>query len=130
MKHSLRFFLQSSLFLGVLVSAGASAADASMCTSLCSAEKRECRAGARHKTGLDLSPLAQDMKGSRDARALEKIQSTPAQNRSAERSEFDKRLAEREGECDSKAMACTRACATPTPAQSTRSVVLKPNTQQ
>ena len=78
-------FVQLSLLLSMLMSGLASAADSSMCKSLCSAEKRECRANAKHLTGLDLSPLVSDMKGSRDARALEKIQSTPGQARADQR---------------------------------------------
>lgn len=119
-------FAQLSLLLSVLLSASAIAAEASMCKSLCSAEKRECRANAKNLTGLDLSPLVQDMKASRDARALAKIQSTPGQARADQSTEFRKRQQERDSACDSRAMACSRSCAVPAPVETTSDIMLKP----
>lgn len=112
------------------MSGAAIAADQSMCKSLCNAEKRECRVNAKHLTGLDLAPLLGDMKGSRDARALEKIQSTPGQARAEQRTEFKKRQQERDSACDSRAMACTRSCSVPAPADTPSDILLKPLKQQ
>lgn len=123
-------FLQLSLLLNVLVTASSIAADASMCKSLCNAEKRQCRVNAKKLTGLDHPLLVNDQKANRDARALANIQSTPGQARADERTESQKRQQERDSACDSRAMACTRSCTLPAPAETTSDIMLKPVKQQ
>lgn len=122
MKPSLQFSVLLSLFL----SAACMAAEPSVCKSICAEEKRECRASAQHKTKLDHSPVvANAQTGHRDARVLGQFQGTPQDAKSAERSDFQKRKGEREHGCDSKAMACSRACGSAAPES-----IVKPKTQQ
>jgi hypothetical protein len=122
MKTSLQF----SVLLSMLLSAACMAAEPSMCKSICAEEKRECRSSARDKTELDHDPVFGNAEtGHRDARALGKLQSTPQDAKANERSDFEKRRREREQVCDSKAMACSRACTSPAPES-----MVKPRTQQ
>lgn len=112
--------------MSTLLSGPCLAAEPTVCKSICTEEKRECRAGAVHKTQLDDSPLIDNAPtGNRDARALGQYQVTPQDARTTVASEFRKRKMEREQACDSKAQACARACTSAEPA----SVVLTPKTQ-
>lgn len=123
MKPSLLVFV----LMSTLLSGACMAAEPTVCKSICAEEKRACRAGAQHKTQLDDSPLIDNAPtGHRDARALGPFQGTPQDAKAPVATEFRKRKMEREQACDSKALACARACASPDPA----SVVLKPKTQQ
>lgn len=123
MKLSLLF----SVLMSSLLSAACMAAEPSVCKSICAEEKRECRISARDKSELDDSPvIANAPTRNRDARVLDRYQSTPQEAKTAVATEFHKRKAEREQACDSKALACARSCTSADPA----SVVLKPKTQQ
>lgn len=122
----MKLTLLISVLMGTLLSSACMAAEPTVCKSMCAEEKRECRAGALHKTQLDDSPLIENAPtGHRDARALGQYQGTPQENKTAVATEFRKRKMEREQACDSKALACSRACTSAEPA----SVVLKPKTQ-
>ena len=112
MKTSLQF----SVLLSMLLPAACMAAEPTACQSICSAEKRECRADAHRKTKMDHDPFfANAETGNRDARVLGKLQGTPQDAHANQRSDFEKRQREREQACDSKAMVCSRACSNPAP---------------
>lgn len=112
MKTSLQF----SVLLSMLLSAACMAAEPTVCQSICAAEKRECRADAHKKAKFDQHPVFENGEpGNRDARALGKLQGSPQDAKASQRSDFEKRRREREQVCDSKAMACARACSNPAP---------------
>jgi hypothetical protein len=121
-------FLQFSVLLSTLLSGACMAAEATVCKSICAEEKRACRASAQHQTQMDGSSGFEMQESNRDARALGKLQGSPQDAKAAGQGDLRKRKLERDQACDSKAMACTRACSSP-PAQPS-SVVLRPKPQQ
>jgi hypothetical protein len=109
MNKSLHCLLLASLMLPACVMA----AESTVCTSICATEQRACRANAARLSSIDTGQPFASMQGSRDARALGKLQATPQQDKAAQQDEFRKRSREREDACASAAQSCTRACAAP-----------------
>lgn len=122
-------YVKLAVLLGVFFSAPGFATETSMCKSICSAEKRQCHANAIHTTGMDgRSPLF-EMQDSGHAKAMARIQNTPAELKADQRSDARKRQSERDSACESAALTCSRACFTPAPAKASE-ILLKPQTQQ
>jgi hypothetical protein len=111
MKLSVQFILA----LCALLSMPCSAAEPSVCKSLCSEDKRECRKEALQKTELDSNPMMSSVEPNRDARALAKLEGRSAAGRGREKSDFQKRKSERDGACDATYMRCARACTSAAP---------------
>ena len=107
--------VQLIVLLCALLSMPCRAAEPSVCKSICSEEKRECRKEALQKTELDSNPMFASVEPNRDARALAKLEGGSAESRGREKSEFQKRKSERASVCAATYMRCARACTVAAP---------------
>jgi hypothetical protein len=105
-----------SVLASLLVAAPCMAAEAGMCKSICSEQKRQCRAEASTRARVEVGTPSASMAASPHERARSRIEGTPQDAKAAQQSEYLKRRHEREDLCDSAAMACVRACTPPEPA--------------
>jgi hypothetical protein len=109
-----------SLMLGMLWAGAAHAADAGLCKSLCSADKRECRAHARELAAED-GEMVFD-RGERNPMARAAQEQVPVQaTRAMDNAGTQTRRIDYAGKCDAAYLRCTRACAAPA-----ESVLVKP----
>jgi hypothetical protein len=101
--------------LAIAFPALASAADASMCTSLCASDRKECRAKVPRAVDLDRTLQVDNEEKNPLARAATRGQPVPSVDRIRDRSEYESRRVERNGMCDDTYARCTRSCAAPGP---------------
>ena len=101
-----------SLMSGILWAGAAHAGDASVCKSMCGADKRECRAQAHEQARDDLdgplempekNPLARTAQGQVPSEAARAIGNAGTQARRMGKA----------SQCDDAYLRCTRACAAP-----------------
>jgi hypothetical protein len=102
--------------LAIVFPAVAGAADASMCTSLCTSARKECRAKVPRAVDLDRTMRVDPEDKNPLARAATRGQPTPSVDRIRDRSDYESRRVERNGMCDDTYQRCTRSCAEPGPA--------------
>ncbi len=123
--------LRSSVLLSLLLSAACSAAEPTMCTSLCTAEKRQCRAAAEHQSQMDISSAFSTAEQHyREARTVGQFQNTPQDAKASARDDLRKRTGERDQACESAAATCAKACSIPAPKATPSDVLVTPKTQQ
>ena len=109
--------------LGLSLCAASMAAEPGLCKSMCTGEKRECRAQAKAETDLDREPLFESYDKNPVSRANSAGQVPTMEARAREQADTYRRVTERNGQCDTAYLRCTRAC--DAPANGTDSVVLR-----
>ena len=99
--------------LNLAVPGIALAEDASLCSSLCTSARKECR--TKVPLAVDLDNTLKIDNGTKNPMARAVAQGVPASpdTRVRERSEYESRRAERNGMCDDTYARCTRGCANP-----------------
>jgi len=101
-----------TIMMGALWAGAAHAADAGLCKSMCSSEKRECRAHARDLAAEDGEMLFD--KGERNPMARAAQEQVPVQaTRAMDNAGTQTRRIDYAGKCDAAYLRCTRACAAP-----------------
>jgi hypothetical protein len=111
-----------TMMMGALWTGAAHAADAGLCKSMCSSEKRECRANAQGLAAEDGELLFE--KGERNPMAQAAQEQVPAQAaRAMDNAGTQTRRIDYAGKCDAAYLRCTRACAAPA-----ESILVKPAT--
>jgi hypothetical protein len=110
--------------VGMSLGAASFAEEPGLCKSICATEKQECRAKTKRLTDLDRDVfLAPDGKNA-FANANSQGVVAPPEARAREQADANRRLAERNGQCDATYLRCTRACDAPAH-NGTDSVILK-----
>ena len=99
--------------LGMSLSAAGVAAEPGMCKSLCTTEKQECRAKVKHLTDLDRDVLLAPDGKNPYARTNSEGQVPTMEARAREQADTRRRVAERNGQCDTTYLRCVRACEAP-----------------
>lgn len=113
-------FTWLAIIVGTLWAGAAYAADAGLCKSMCSNEKRECRANVRELAAEDGKPFI-DMP-ERNPMAREAQTQVPSESeRAIGNAGTQTRRLGKAAECDAAYLRCTRACAAPE-----ASVLVKP----
>lgn len=123
MKH----IVQCAILLCAMLGGACQAAEATVCKSICTQERRECRGQAELLTQTDTDPLYAPRATNRDARAFAEVRVNALEKPG---SDFQKRKMERYHACDDTSLRCSRACSSPPPAAEPASVVLKPKGKQ
>jgi len=100
------------VMMGSMWAGAGYAADASVCKSLCSAEKRECRAQVRDLAADDGKPLLEMNERNPLARAAQAQVPAPA-GRALDQAGTQTRRIDKAGKCDEAYQRCVRACAAP-----------------
>ena len=109
--------------LGLSLCAASMAAEPGLCKSMCTGEKKECRAKATLDTNFDrTAPITRDDRNPH-ANANSAGQVPTMEARAREQADTYRRVTERNGQCDTAYLRCTRAC--DAPANGTDSVVLR-----
>lgn len=101
----------SALLLTSFAASLVHAQEASICTSLCNSERRQCLKDALSATREDESPLIEIEDKNPHARVVSRIQGQPEPARVAQRSDFERRRQERSRVCETSYRSCNRACA-------------------
>ena len=96
--------------LGLSLCAASMAAEPGLCKSMCTGEKRECRAQAKAETDLDREPLFESYDKNPVSRANSAGQVPTMEARAREQADTHRRAAERKGLCDTTYLRCVRAC--------------------
>ena len=99
--------------LGLMLGEASLAAEPGLCKSMCTGEKRECRAKARAETDLDREPLFSSYDKNPFSRADSQGQVATAEDRAREQADTHRRVNERNGQCDTAYLHCVRACDAP-----------------
>jgi hypothetical protein len=110
----------STIMMGALWAGAGHAADAGLCKSMCSAEKRECRANVHELAADDGKPLVEMAERNPLARAAQEQVPAPA-GRAIDDAGTQTRRIDKSAQCDATYLRCTRACAAPA-----ESVLVKP----
>jgi len=110
--------------LGLSLGAASVAAEPGLCKSMCTGEKRECRAKAKAETDLDREPLFDSYDKNPFSRANSQGQVPTMEDRAREQADTHRRVTERNGQCDTTYLRCVRACNAPVHG-GTDSVVLR-----
>lgn len=103
-------FLFPALVCALLAASSAHAQDAGFCQSMCASERKECRAHAAEAASYDSAPLLKIEDSNPHAQAAARREGQPAEVRAAEKSSFQRALAERGARCDTRFRQCTRGC--------------------
>lgn len=88
------------------------AADASVCKSMCSTERRECRAQVRELAAEDGKPFLEMAERNPLARAAQEQVPAPA-GQALDNAGTQTRRIDKAGKCDEAYQRCVRACAAP-----------------
>jgi len=99
--------------LGLSLGAASMAAEPGLCKSMCTGEKRECRAKARAETNLDREPLFSSYDKNPYSRTSSQGQVPTTEERAREQADTHRRVTERNGLCDTVYLRCVRACDAP-----------------
>jgi len=99
--------------LGLSLCAASMAAEPGLCKSMCTGEKRECRAQAKAETDLDREPLFESYDKNPVSRANSAGQVPTMEARAREQADTHRRVTERNGKCDTAYLRCVRACDAP-----------------
>jgi hypothetical protein len=121
--HLPTFLAVAYLAVTSFVPGAALAADASVCTSLCTGARQSCRAKVPRAVNFDRTPLIESEEKNRLAAAAGQGQPVPPDTRRRERSEDESRRIERNGICDDDYHRCVRSCASPAAAAGTSEVL-------
>jgi len=105
-------FTLLAIVLGSMWAGAACAADASVCKSMCSTERRECRAQVRELAAEDGQPLLEMYERNPLARAAQEQVPAPV-GRALDHAGTQARRIARAGKCDEAYQRCVRACAAP-----------------
>lgn len=107
-----------TIMMGALWAGPVHAADAGLCKSMCSAEKRECRANVRDLAADDGKPLLEMAERNPMARGAQAPVPAPA-GRAIDDAGMQTRRIDKSAQCDVAYLRCTRAC-------TAESVLVKP----
>ena len=105
-------FAWLTIMMGSLWAGAGHAADAGLCKSMCSAEKRECRANVRGLAADDGKPLLEMAERNPMARAAQETVPAPA-GRAIDNAGTQTRRIDKSAQCDTTYLRCVRACAAP-----------------
>ena len=119
-----RFALSMTLLCLALPGA-VRAADASMCSSMCTQQKQECKAKVPRRVEIDRIALIPPEEKNPLARSATRAPVVDPDERSRERADIAKHTAERAGMCDDSYLRCTRACASPGRATGESEVIIR-----
>lgn len=110
--------------LGMSLCTASFAEEPGLCKSMCASDKQECRGKAKRLTELDREVLvAPDSKNPFERTNSQGAVAAP-EARAREQADANRRVSERNGQCDVTYLRCTRACDTPAH-NGTDSVILK-----
>lgn len=99
--------------------------DASVCNSLCTSTRKECRARVPLAVDLDRTLKVGNTETNPHARVAGQAQPVAADARVRDRSEYESRRTERNGMCDDSYNRCVRSCASPAAAAGTSEVLTR-----
>jgi hypothetical protein len=111
-RTGMKRFTLLAIVMGSLWAGAAQAADAGVCKSMCSTERRECRAEVRGLAAEDGKPLLEMNERNPMARAAQERVPTPA-GRALDNAGTQTRRLDKAAQCDVAYQRCVRACAAP-----------------
>jgi hypothetical protein len=110
--------------LGLALGAASHAGEPGLCKSICTNDKQECRAKAKRLTELDREVLAAPESKNPFDRANNVGAVATSEARARDQADANRRVSERNGQCDMTYLRCVRACDAPA-RDGTDSVILK-----
>ena len=111
-KNAIHFALISLISFSASIAApSAYAGDSDLCKSICTSEKKECRANADAQTKLDTDPLIKASSGSKNPNdtSQDRLADT-IRNKEVANKDFMNRKLERYRACDDKNLQCMNTC--------------------
>lgn len=122
--------LRMALWSGAMMAGVCLANEPDVCSSLCAAEKRDCRAEA-HKAAIDdTDPPFLMGESNRVARDFSEVRLHSQEVRARDIGDFRNRRMERVQACDEKYLRCANACASQRPAPGASSILVHPEKKQ
>jgi hypothetical protein len=122
--------LRMALWSGAMMAGVCLANEPDICSSLCAAEKRDCRAEAQKATIDDTDPPFLMGESNRVARDFSEVRLHAQEARVRDVQNFRDRRMERVQTCDATYLKCSNACASQRAAPGPSSILLRPEKAQ